>query len=67
MDVLARVEFTERMATVLYRLFDSYAFDGIVTLEAASNGLWLVNPNDGSRQFLGNAPFDDIQERPETT
>lgn len=56
MKILACAEFTEDMASTLYRHFNSYASDGVVAIEVATNGLWLVHPI-GTRQFLGLARF----------
>ena len=58
MQVFAKAEFTEDMATMLYRVFNDYQSDGIVTLEVATNGLWLIHPFNASRQFLGLARLD---------
>lgn len=50
-----RAFFTRDMAETLVRTFPAYAEGGVVTVEVEDGGLWLVNPNDGSRQFLGKA------------
>ena len=59
MQVLTTAAFTEDMAATLYRFHNRYAKAGVVRIEVATNGLWMVNPHDGSRQFLGLAAFED--------
>lgn len=57
-QVLAVAEFTEDMADTLRKYFQSYAVDGVVSVEVSTHGLWLVNPL-GGRQFLGLARFTE--------
>tara|TARA_R110002096_G_scaffold298756_1_gene493209 strand:+ start:264 stop:500 length:237 start_codon:yes stop_codon:yes gene_type:complete len=65
LKILAQAEFTEDMAITLYRHFVTYSKSGIVTIEVASNGLWLIHPNNATRQFLGLARFDpEISRHP---
>ena len=49
------------MVETLRTYFAAYEREGVVTLELTDQGLWLVNPHDDSRQFLGQAvlPADD--------
>ena len=53
--------FTRDMAQTLLTFFDTYATDGVVTVEVTTHGLWLQHPSNGTRQFLGRA---DIPETP---
>lgn len=57
--VLAR--FTKDMAETLLRFFHAYQREGVVTLQLTERGLWLVNPHDDTRQFLGQAVLTDAQ------
>lgn len=52
-EILARVEFTEEMVARLYFHFGTFAKDGVVKVEIASNGVWVVNPTADTLQFLG--------------
>lgn len=55
--------FTEDMAENLLRFFHHYQRDGVVALQLTEGGrLWLVNPHDDSRQFLGQAVLTDEQK-----
>lgn len=54
-EAMAEAHFTKDMAETLVRFFQAYAECGVVTVEVKDGGLWLVNPNDRSRQFLGKA------------
>ncbi len=47
--------FTQDMAETLVGVFPRYSEDGVVTLDVTCRGLWLVNPINNSRQFLGQA------------
>ena len=51
-------KFTVDMANSLLKYFPSYAENGVVSIEVNSKGLWLINPVNGSRQFLGKAVLD---------
>jgi hypothetical protein len=53
--ILATADFSTDMATTLVTYFSTYANDGIVSVEVTDCGLWLVNPHNLSRQFLGFA------------
>jgi hypothetical protein len=53
--------FTKDMAETLLAFFPAYQRDNVVTLQLTDRGLWLVNPHDGSRQFLGQAVLSDAQ------
>lgn len=57
--LLAR--FTKDMAETLLAFFQAYQRDDVVTLQVTEHGLWLVNPHDGSRQFLGQAVLTEAQ------
>lgn len=57
--MLALAEFTEDMADTLHEYFQSYAVEGVVSVEVSTHGLWLVNPV-GGRQFLGLARFTEL-------
>ncbi len=59
MPVLTTAAFTKDMAATLYRHHTDYANAGVVRIEVTTRGLWLINPHDGSRQFLGLATLDD--------
>ncbi len=64
LKIIAHAEFTEDMAATLYKHFGVYEAQGVVSLEIASNGLWLVHPS-GTRQFLGLARLSpDYVEKP---
>ena len=52
---LGQAEFTLDMVQTLNEYFDTYAVDGVVTVEITNAGLWLPNPHFSSRQFLGLA------------
>lgn len=52
-QVLAR--FTKDMVETLLTFFHAYQRDDVVTLQITHRGLWLVNPHNDSRQFLGQA------------
>ncbi len=51
--------FTPDMVATLASTFARYEDDGVVTLEVTCRGLWLVNPLDNSRQFLGQAVLEE--------
>ena len=53
------VRFTVDMAETLLRFFQTYQRDDVVTLQMTERGLWLVNPHNDSRQFLGQAVLPD--------
>lgn len=53
--VLATAELTIDMVDTLKKYFDRYAVDGVVAVEITTHGLWLPNPNENGRQFLGLA------------
>ncbi len=48
-------EFSRDMVETLNEVFSRYETDGVVQVEMNEKGLWLVNPHNGSRQFLGLA------------
>lgn len=53
--VVNTIEFTEDMAKTLSDHFDTYAVDGIVSVEVLDDGsLWLPHCLSGTRQFLGS-------------
>ncbi|OUS06285.1 hypothetical protein A9Q96_09930 [Rhodobacterales bacterium 52_120_T64] len=49
------VQFTKGMVDTLGIYFDKYASEGVINLESNQMGLWLINPRNSSRQFLGKA------------
>jgi hypothetical protein len=51
--------FSADMAETLMTYFRHYEKDGVVALELNRLGIWLVNPHDRTRQFLGKAVHDD--------
>ncbi|MEE9427270.1 MAG: hypothetical protein V3V25_03885 [Paracoccaceae bacterium] len=51
--------FTRDMAETLANVFTHYEDEGVVTLEVTCRGLWLVNPLNNSRQFLGQAVLQE--------
>ena len=53
--ILATAEFSVDMAATLNAYFETYANNGVVSVEVTDCGLWLVNPHTPSRQFLGLA------------
>ncbi|SDE82033.1 hypothetical protein SAMN05421538_11219 [Paracoccus isoporae] len=54
--VVGVAEFTRDMAQTLTDYFDTYAVEGIVSIELGDDGtLWLPNRRLGGRQFLGMA------------
>jgi hypothetical protein len=55
--------FTEDMVDTLRAFFRIYQVGGVVSIQLVGNGLWLVNPHDGSRQFLGQAKLTDEEEQ----
>ena len=60
-DGIVLVRFTEDMAETLIRFFHAYQADDVVTLQLTERGLWLVNPHNGSRQFLGQAALTEAE------
>jgi len=52
------VQFTKDMSQTLEKYFETYASKGVVNMEANHQGLWLINPANGSRQFLGKATLN---------
>ncbi len=56
--VVAVARFTDDMVETLQDCFEKYQDGGIVSVEINHKGLWLINPNDNSRQFLGKATFE---------
>lgn len=52
------VQFTKDMSQTLEKYFENYASNGVVNMEANHQGLWLINPVNGSRQFLGKATLN---------
>ena len=57
--ILAR--FTKDMVETLLTFFHAYQRDDVVTLQLTERGLWLVNPHNATRQFLGQAVLTDAQ------
>lgn len=55
--------FTEDMADTLRKFFHAYQVDGVVTIQLVGTGLWLVNPHNGSKQFLGQAKLTEQEEQ----
>ena len=53
--------FTKDMAETLLTFFHAYQRDDVVTLQITERGLWLVNPNTDSRQFLGQAALTEAE------
>lgn len=53
--ILGNVEFTKDMVDTLATFFDTYAVEGVLTVEVSKRGLWLPNRHTKSRQFLGLA------------
>lgn len=52
--------FTGDMVETLQDCFLQYQDDGVVSVEINTMGLWLINPHNNTRQFLGKAlPEDD--------
>ena len=49
------IPFTEDMVDTLKKYFSVYASEGVVNMEANAVGLWLINPENNTRQFLGKA------------
>lgn len=54
-------KFTRDMTETLVTFFHCYERDGVVTLQVTERGLWLVNPVNGTRQFLGRATLPDAE------
>lgn len=52
------VQFTKGMVETLDKYFENYASEGVINLESNHMGLWLINPLNSSRQFLGKATLD---------
>lgn len=50
-------EFSVDMVQTLLTYFQAYEIDGVVRVEVTEHGLWLPNPHNESRQFLGLARF----------
>ena len=55
------VRFTVDMVDTLRTYFQAYQRDDVVTLQMTERGLWLVNPHNDSRQFLGQAVLSEAQ------
>lgn len=53
--IMGNVEFTRDMVETLATFFDTYAVEGVLTVEVSNRGLWLPNRHTKSRQFLGLA------------
>lgn len=51
--------FTKDMVDTLRAFFHVYQLDGVVTIQLTEQGLWLVHPQTGSRQFLGQAVLSE--------
>ena len=51
-QILANSNFSIDMVETLFKYFDHYSVDDIVTVEVTDKGLWLQSPI-GGRQFLG--------------
>lgn len=58
---LADAEFSRDMVETMLHYFDTYADDGVLTVEVREGGLWLPNPVTGGRQFLGLAKLPAIR------
>jgi len=52
------IQFTKDMGDTLTEYFERYASEGVVNLESNKMGLWLINPINSTRQFLGKATLD---------
>ena len=52
------IQFTKDMSHTLEKYFENYASEGVVNLEANHQGLWLINPVNETRQFLGKATLN---------
>ena len=55
------VRFTFDMVETLLKFFRIYQRDDVVTLQLTERGLWLVNPHDDTRQFLGQAVLSEVE------
>lgn len=55
--VVAVAEFSRDMVDTLQLYFETYAVEGVVSVEVSDHGLWLPNPVTGGRQFLGLAHY----------
>lgn len=60
---MIHARFTKDMAETLLRFFETYATDGVVTVEVDDLRLWLVHPHNKTRQFLGQADLSEQQLR----
>jgi|GEM_PF-3910971 len=49
------IELTVEMVETLIKFFPNYAKDGVVKIHCNNMGLWFVNPENGTYQFLGKA------------
>ncbi len=56
----AEATFSIDMAETLFRYFDAYQIDGVVTVEVTDKGLWLKSPDGEGRQFLGSTTVINI-------
>ena len=56
----AEAAFSVVMAETLFRHFDAYQIDGVVTVEVTDKGLWLKLPDGEGRQFLGSTTVIDL-------
>ncbi len=50
------IELTMEMVESLVKFFPRYAKEGVVKIHINNMGLWFVNPENGTYQFLGKAP-----------
>lgn len=58
--ILGQARFTKDMAQTLLTYFSVYAgVDGVVSVELTDRGLWLINPHQPARQFLGLADYPE--------
>ena len=49
------IELTMDMVESLVKFFPRYVKDGVVRIHCNNMGLWFVNPESGTYQFLGKA------------
>ncbi len=72
------IELTMEMVESLVKFFPRYAKGGVVKIHSNNMGLWFVNPENGTHQFLGrvtesennhstNQPERDKQVKKKTT
>jgi len=60
-DTMIFARFTKDMAETLLTFFHAYQRDEVVTLQLTERGLWLVNPHNDTRQFLGQAVLPEAE------